>query len=195
METKVCKQCLEEKPLTSVYWHKNPWTKDWYCWKCKICRSKNNVEYRKTHKDVRQKWVNNNREHLQKYQKEYKILNQDTLKIKRKKYYQSVKDTMIKKYRNENVDSIREKAKKRMEEKWYNKLHHDTDRYIDKNNLRPDKCNICWDWWKIAAHHPNNDTWNKVVFCCYSCHQLIHAHKKECPKPIDLLTYKKNEDN
>ena len=74
MENKVCKQCLEEKPLTSVYWHKNPWTKDWYCWKCKICRSKNNVEYRKTHKHKIKMRVDAHKEHIQKYQKEYRVI-------------------------------------------------------------------------------------------------------------------------
>lgn len=191
METKVCKQCLEEKPLTSEYWHKNPWKKDWYCNKCKLCRNKNNVEYMRTHKDVRQRRTNANREHLQKYQKEYRVINQDILREKRNQYYLSNKDGIIKKYRTENAETISIKAKKRMEEKWYNKLHHDAGHYIDKHKLRPSICGICWHSWKIAAHHPNDKIWNEVVFCCYSCHKLIHSWKIECPKPIDLLTYQK----
>ena len=188
METKVCKQCLKEKPLTSEYWHKWLWSW-WYCNKCKVCRNKNNVEYSKSHKDVRQKRIDSNKEHLREYHRNYKENNRDELKRKNREYYLSVKDTLIKKYLTDNYERISRKSKERREIKWYSKLHHDTDNYINKNHIRPAVCSICWGSWKIIAHHPSNDIRNEVVFCCYSCHQLIHINKLECPEPIDLLNY------
>ena len=189
METKICKQCWEEKPLTSEYWHKWNW-KDWFCSKCRICRNKNNVEYSKTHKALRQNRVDAHKEHLRDYHRNYREINRDKLKEKNKQYYISVKDSIIKKYLQDNAEEISRKAKERREIMWYSKLHHDTDNYIDKYKIRPEKCSMCWWWWKIVAHHPSNDIRNEVVFCCYSCHQLIHTNKLECPKPTDLLTYK-----
>lgn len=188
MDTKICKQCWEEKPITSEYWHRSPESKDWYCNKCRVCRNKNNVEYSKTHKELRDKRVNSHKEHLREYQKNYREVNRDILREKGKEYYLSVKDWILKKYLTDNAEIISRKAKERREKMWYSKLHHSTNNYIDKNKLRPSKCSICWGWGKIVAHHPSNNIWNEIVFCCYSCHKLIHNWKIECPKPINLLS-------
>jgi hypothetical protein len=39
---------------------------------------------------------------------------------------------------------------------------------------RPDICPICWSIWYIDAHHPDYTKRNIIVWCCRSCHSLIH---------------------
>ena len=136
---------------------------------CKECRA----EYRK---------ANRNREH--EYRKAYNIKNRDaTLEKKRI-------------YNKEHSKELLEKSRERIARMWYWPLHKKTTYTITKLGIRPTVCPICWwDEYKIDAHHPNNDIWNEIVFCCKSCHSAIHNWFIECPQPINLLLISMKETN
>ena len=68
METKICSQCHEEKPIDEFYKNKN--TKDGYHGQCKSCMNANNLEYVRTHREIARKIENNyNHQHPEKYDK------------------------------------------------------------------------------------------------------------------------------
>lgn len=52
--------------------------------------------------------------------------------------------------------------------------HLRTDRLIKRLWIRPKICPICWNNWRIVAHHPDIDIWWEIVFCCQPCHDKIH---------------------
>lgn len=185
---KKCKQCWEIKELTSEFWHRWEWVWGFHS-KCKVCRNKNNREYNKQDevKERYKKYREKNKEHLRGYLKEWKRKNKD----KTHSYYIKAKDWSIKEYRRKNKEAIAKKQKTRYDKMDYDKLHKQTYAFIEEKGLRPDFCPICWRLTRVIAHHPDNNIWNKIVWCCYSCHQLIHLWEIKCPKPIDLL----NNDN
>lgn len=133
---------------------------------CKKCRA----EYRKLNK-----WK------IHEYIKEYNLKNREA-SIEKKRVYNK-----------EHSQELLEKSRKRIARMGYWPLHKKTTYTIMKLWIRPKVCPICWSAeYKIDAHHPNNDIWNEIVFCCKSCHSAIHNWHIECPKPIDLLTYERN---
>lgn len=100
-------------------------------------------------------------------------------------YYKNNKQ----KYVNKN----RERRHKMKETRWFNikKFHEKAQKYILKNNLRPEECSICKNKWIIEFHHPSYENKNKRkewIFVCKSCHRNIHLWIIECPVPIDLTT-------
>lgn len=66
--------------------------------------------------------------------------------------------------------------------------------YIKYNNIiRPEKCPICWEIWKIETHHIDYTKWNIIVWCCKKCHALIHRWEIDVSnKEIDI-TNKEND--
>lgn len=82
---------------------------------------------------------------------------------------------------------------------WYDRkdFHARSTYFVKKLNILPNVCPICWkDDSKVEIHHPCYETFDNrkdVVFCCSSCHRLIHNNKIQCPEPIDLLLINKNE--
>ena len=123
----------------------------------------------------------------------------------------------VQKRRDKNINKVREYGKKSQnknknlskihselhyflnEKLWFNRLnfHQKANKYAKKYNLYPIKCPICWDDKKrIQIHHPSYESFDNrkdVIFCCASCHRLIHNNKIKCPKPINLLLINKNE--
>lgn len=83
-------------------------------------------------------------------------------------------------YRIRNKDKIAkysgEHSKKMSDKIWARRwdFHQKTRRIIDRLWIRPSTCCICWWWGEIVAHHPSYDKIYEVVFCCKSCHNLIH---------------------
>lgn len=132
---------------------------------CKECRT----EYRKINRDKHHEYI-----------MQYNIDNRDRL-IRHKREY--------------NKNHAKELAIKYVERKtrmWYWPLHKKTTYTIAKLWIRPKICPICnKDVYNIQAHHPDNNVWNEIVFCCQSCHSAIHNGFIKCPEPIDLLTYQK----
>lgn len=197
------------KELNTDNFHKDKGHKDWFRSECKECSKRehdlkkeqrrmqskrwreNNKErvlivsaiYRETHKDkIHKYYIDNKEEKLEKSRAYYKI---------RKERHNQYTREYYKTHKEEVKVRIRNNVKK----KWYSYLHSKTCDFIKKNNLRPNICSICWSHEYIYAHHIDNNIWNKVVFCCKSCHQRIHSWAIECPKPIDLLFIKKEHDD
>lgn len=159
-----CTRCWEFKEINSftTYKQSNAFMNKWSY--CKECR-----------KDYRQK----NKEHTHEYRQEYNLKNRDILLEKRRKY------------NKEHSGELLEKSRNRISKMWYWPMHKKTTYIISKLWIRPISCPICnSDIYRIEAHHPDNKTWNKIVFCCQSCHSAIHNGLIKCPKPIDLLSIK-----
>ena len=79
-----------------------------------------------------------------------------------------------------NKERLKEYKKKHDENKSlifginWDAIHKKTRRMIDKLWARPKECVICWQTAKIIAHHPDYNKTYEIVFCCKSCHRLIH---------------------
>ena len=156
-----CNRCLEFKHSDS-FCNQKQWNffmnKGSYCKECR-------AEYRKLNKD---------KDHV--YRQEYNLKNRERLLENKREYN--------KKHSSELVEKSRERIKRM----WYGKLHRKANYTIWRLWIRPKVCPICWaSGYKIEAHHPSNEIWNEIVFCCQSCHSAIHNGFIECPKPIDLL--------
>lgn len=109
------------------------------------------------------------REYCKRYLKQYGKLHNKEKNEKRKKRLRNMKDKHW-----ENPRNLQERARL----------------YINKNNLRPIECMICWQQWKIEFHHPsynNIERWKEWVFVCISCHRLIHSGEIKCPEVLDLV--------
>lgn len=100
-----------------------------------------------------------------------------------------------KKYRRKNKEKIKwlteSWQKNILSKEWWDplKMHNAANNFIRKLGLRPELCPICWKKWKICFHHTDYSSdshWATWVFCCNSCHKMIHSWEIECPKPIDL---------
>lgn len=156
------------------------------------------------------KYTKDNAEHLSEYKREYEKSHKEWRMLYSKRYNETHVNeirALKKKWNDKNRDHNYEIRKKYMFEynhshprkKYPRKremdiMHSKTADYIRKKWIRPTQCNICWAERRVISHHPNNDIWNEIVWCCDRCHRLIHSGYLECPKPIDLLSEEnKNE--
>lgn len=184
-----CTSCWELKELSDMYFHKNCNSINWYAPRCKECITKVQKEYHIK-----------NREKENKRNAEWKKNNQDKIKLYREKNKEKIKELNSeyhknsehykeyqRKYELEHKQKILDRKKKKREEMWYWAMHIKTPRLIKKLWIRPKVCPICWEEKRIEAHHPDNNVWYEIVFCCTQCHQRIHNWWIECPKPINLL--------
>ena len=77
--------------------------------------------------------------------------------------------------RRERMAEIVAKAHAHNKEMWYVNIQRRTRYLINKLGIRPKQCPICWyKTDKVVAHHPSYDKQYEIVFCCNSCHRLIH---------------------
>lgn len=137
-------------------------------------------------------WVRNScrecwREQMNKMHSRWYKNNTDSAKEKMRDYHIVNRDRI-----NSRVKAVVDNHTDNLGFSWYN-FHVKTKNYIIKNRLKPKLCAICWNWWKIEAHHPSYesfDKWSYVVFCCHKCHSDIHRWKIECPSPVNLLECK-----
>ena len=145
-------------------------------------------------------YYKNNKEKRKEYARQYRANNKDHIKqhyaenreqrAENRKSNEHYKEYM-RKYELEHKQEILDRKKKKREEMWYWAMHIKTPRLIKKLWIRPKACPICWEERRIEAHHPDNNIWYEIVFCCTQCHQRIHNWWIECPKPINLLEQKK----
>lgn len=135
-------------------------------------------------KEKRKNFYHNNIEKEKERGREYRLANEEKERERHRQFRLTHRD----KRNNQN----KKRAKENTDRLWFNRgsFHDKANRYVRKYWLRPNKCSICWKEWNILMHHPytySYDKWNKVVFCCASCHCLIHSWSIKCPNPVDLL--------
>lgn len=187
-----CTSCWELKEASDKYFHRNCGTKNWYLSKCKECVCKYQREYHIKNKEVQNKrsteWKKNNPDKVN----TYKEKNKERIKDWNSEYHKKSEHykEYMKDYEMKNKDKIRDRKKKKRWEMWYWAMHIKTPRLIKKLWIRPKVCPICWEERRVEAHHPDNNIWYEIVFCCTQCHQRIHNWRMECPKPINLLEIK-----
>lgn len=189
-----CSTCWDYKELNEINFRKNS-NKRWFLWFRSQCRE--------CERERMRKYVHNNSEHLREYKKNYEETHKERRKEYNKRYNESHVEEIrfIKKvWQEKKRDYIYEQRKEYMI-KYFNThprkqyqssmglsvLHSKTSKYVRGKWIRPTKCSICNAERRIVSHHPNNDIWNEIVWCCDRCHRLIHSWYLECPKPIDLL--------
>lgn len=163
-----CKRCLEIKELTPLFWIRDKGAKYWFVYRCKECMKEivkdSARRYRQQHKTETHEYnIRYNREHRDEI-REKRRANQKKENIIRKEYFD--------KHRYE----INMKRNERVRRKWYWAIHQKTSYLIRKLWIRPKECSICWyNSNKIVAHHPDYNKIYDVIFCCNSCHKLIHS--------------------
>lgn len=167
------------KPATSEFFYKRSDTKDWLFTICKTCKD---IYNRKNYEKNKKRYLEDGK---RRYHKNYDKIreqahiryenNKEQYLIKNREYYQNHKERY-----KENMDA----RNKRM---WYKNIHKKVWRFIEKHNLRPDWCYICWKKCIVDFHHPNYKKEYEWVFVCRSCHNRIHSWAVVCPKPTNLL--------
>ena len=154
-----CTHCKKVKELNSDNFYKN---KMWYLWYNSFCidchKDKMSKANCRTDKQYNINYYNNHKDKLKEYSKKYSKTN------KWKEVHKNSRD--MKKH------WIRQKTQKYIKEKW----------------LRPSVCPICNKAWLVQAHHIDYDEWNKIIFCCQSCHSKIHSWVIKDYKVIDILS-------
>ena len=131
METKICKRCGRELPLSEFYKAKS--CKDGHLNVCKECYLQQQKHYRQEHKETiaeqkkhyrqehketiaewQKQWYQDNREDVLKQQKQYYQEHKKEKTEYQKQHYQDNKDTILelqKQYRQNNKDAIAERQK------------------------------------------------------------------------------------
>lgn len=192
-----CNRCKEFKEASKKFF---AWNHMWYLWLNSICKE--------CHKDIKRRFVINNREKIRAYERMYYANNKEKAQASnrawREKNKERIKET-VRRYRSEHEDlvkkrrsnyskrykkEINEKNKERGKIKWYTKPHRDVWRLLRKLSIRPNICPICMREKNVYAHHPDYSKPYEIVFCCQSCHANIHKGLIECPSAINLLDYK-----
>lgn len=167
------------KDCTNSYWCKA------YCRECWRARKKKFY------------WENRERENAR--GKEYRMNNREKETARCRMYRQThreVVNNLAMKYRIANREKNKEYQKQyrrhRSSSLWFNwgSFHELANSFAKNEWLKPTVCSICWAVEPIVMHHPSYESfekWSEVVFCCQSCHKLIHAWTIACPEPINLL--------
>lgn len=189
-----CNKCWEFKEASTDFFSKNHLWFMWLQWDCKICVRIRQREYDKNNKDKlkvnRKRFYDRHKDDVLKKSKEWRDNNKQHFLEKCREYRDNNKEfykDYMEEYRNEHKDELREKRVNRDLEKWYISIHNKTNNLIRKLKIKPNICPICNKEKRVYSHHPNYDKWNEVVFCCQSCHWMIHSWAIKCPKPINLL--------
>ena len=174
-----CTKCMEVKSIDMFCKAKR-----WLFWKketCKDCDKKYREEHREHIINYLRNYYNNDKENQQKKHAEYREKKRAKIKEWERQYY------------NLHREDARARVKRRNEETWYEPIRQKSKRLISKLWIRPNVCPLCWnEKFRIEAHHPDYNKWNEIVFCCKSCHLLIHSWKIKCPETIDLCLVKWN---
>lgn len=174
METKVCKKCGIEKPLSEFELRSD--TKQ-YRGSCKECRSKQHKEYYLEHRDEitekgREYYLNNKEK-----KKEYLIKNKDIIREKARLYnikHRDEKKEYNKKYRLEHLEEIKTQKKE-----YYNKnlenIHASQKKRYEENKDEIIK--------KTKQYYSNNKEY------------LNAKHREYYEKHKEELNKKRKEDN
>lgn len=170
-----CKNCWKYKTVDNFY---KTWkNKNNYRPLCKICHWKERTQWNNDHPDIHKKYHDNcKNKNLQKYKEKRKKRNKTKYDLKRKEII-------------ENNNLYR---KNKSIELWFSWIyfHKKAQKIAKENNLYPLKCPICWDnQSRIEIHHPfyrSFEDRSKIVFCCSTCHNLIHSWKIKNINIIEL---------
>lgn len=161
MNTKICKKCNIEKPLTDFYRHNG--TADGYLNICKNCKKEDGKKYRKENiEKVREYDRNrpNKEERVEKHRKRIEKMKKDN-PTKYRKYLKSAK-----KWNEQNKEK--------------RNAHNKVARALMNGKLiRKSKCEKCSSIEKIEAHHENYSKPLEVIWLCEKCHKDIHREKRE----------------
>ena len=146
---KICRGCKEEKSYSEFFKHKQ-W-KDWYEGKCKKCKYE-------ISKPAKQKWVEENKEKIQEYQRS------DKCKKSYKRWRDKNREVILQKkkeYRNNHKEKILE----------YNKKYYKTNRWAESKRLNSSKrralLKTISDWTVVyyATQKLLASQWNKCNGC------------------------------
>jgi hypothetical protein len=159
--------------LTTDNYNKDRSKMFWFRTNCNDCRKVWRMSYYKINRDkiieFWKKWAKNNKVKADWYKKKYRENNREKVAICQK--------------------NNRERHKKELWFSW-DFFHNKANEYVKKHDLRPETCPICWSSKNIVMHHPSCKAFNDrkfIVFCCQSCHKLIHSWEIECPDAINLF--------
>lgn len=165
-----CNECWEEKPLTKEFWIRDKRKETWFTHKCKICSYKRQ-------KIAQHKYNLSHKEKTHEYNLKYRQEHRDEIREKRR--WNREKENIK---RRERMKEISDKIHKHNAEMGYNPIHQSVCRLVKKLWIRPKVCSICWYECKPVAHHPDYNKPYEIIFCCKSCHQLIHLWQLEINK-------------
>src|SRR6056300_595325 len=149
-----CKQCQEEKPLTTEYFYQRKDGKDGkilYRWKCKECESKRMKKWRKDNEEYLKEYEQNRDKEKRKEQGKKSYYKNHKKTLERKKIsYKKNKEKIIKKtnsYRKNNPEKAKE-WRKRQGRKWRevtsNKISSNISKSI-RNCLKSGKNGQKWE--------------------------------------------------
>lgn len=116
------------------------------------------------------KFKSTSKEYRHEYNLRYRREHRDEIREKRRlnREKENIK-------RRERMKEICKKTIEHARKMWYGYIHQKTYRIIKSLWIRPSSCSICWYEWTVIAHHPDYKKIYEVVFCCPSCHKLIHS--------------------
>lgn len=186
MNTKICRKCGRELPLTEEYFQRRKkGSKDGFRNDCKECKRRADHRYYESHKEIHsekgRQYRIRNEESIRKYRKDYAIEHRDKIRENKKRY------------REENADSIKEKnkqyrlknkdqqtaymeqwnAKNKEHKSQYNKQYYKNNperRKIQKQTRRAKKqelpATLTKEQWRIIKLHFHDR-------CCYCGKELL----------------------
>lgn len=157
-----CNECWVIKELVDDFWVRSRSNKHWFVYKCKDCL------YKKW-REAQHKYYLSHKEKVHNYNMAYNKSHREEIREKRR--WNREKENEKRRLR---MKEISKKTYEHSKEMWHAPLHKKVARIIKKLWIRPKECSICGYEWLIVAHHPDYSKWNEVVFCCNSCHRLIH---------------------
>lgn len=164
---KLCKRCWIEKELTPEFWIRDKSMKNWFSYRCKKCMHE-------LSKEARHRYAMSHREKTHEYNIRYNREHKEEIRAKRR--WNREKENEVRRKRMKDI-SIKTQIH-RVEMGYWN-IHAKTSRLIKKLWIRPKYCTICGYECRPIAHHPDYNKPYEIIFCCNSCHKLIHLWQLE----------------
>jgi hypothetical protein len=189
METKICSQCKEEKPLSEFYVRNNRPGK--HMSTCKSCDNEKQRIYRSINNDrvcnYRRKYYQENHEKLMEQKKEYRQKGDNAKKSREysKKWYRENLDR-VKKYYQENKDNFTRNRIKRT----YGISIEELDKIRKSQN---NKCAICGKGKELFVDHNHNS--KKVRgYLCNECNLVLGFANDSIEILEKAITYLRSRD-
>ena len=174
-----CKWCGIVKELIDEYRIRDKNSRLWYVYRCKEC------SYKKA-KAIQKRYRDSHKDRTHEYNLKYNREHRDEIREKRRGNRE--KENIARKlYRLQHKEEVNKRKREQMHTKWYGWIHQRTARLVKKLWIRPDYCQICWHKGAVVSHHPTYDKPYEIVFCCPSCHTLIHQWKLEIKDEYKIL--------
>ena len=163
METKICKKCGRELPLSEF--HKDKCKKDGYCCQCKECQKKYYREHKEVILEQKKQYNKEHKEEKTEYNKQYNKEHKEE-KTKYNKQYRQTQmgraNILVSNYKRHDKDANRGECT--LTPEWI----------ID--NIFTSKCHWCGetDWNELGCDRIDNDkphTPDNVNPCCDKCNK------------------------